>query len=157
VEGARLNNGELVTVKRVEPNGNLAVKDEHGATKTLSPSQRLFVRGFAVTSYGSQGKNVDTVLFSDAGSRAATNAQQWYVTISRGKRRVVVFTPDKAQLRAGIEQPHVNDLALDRDAIELGVHLARQQTQRNRERIDLAQRHQQAMRMNAREGRGMKT
>jgi ATP-dependent exoDNAse (exonuclease V) alpha subunit len=156
VEGARLNNGELVTVERVEPNGNLAIQDEHGTTKTLAPAQRLFVRGFAVTSYGSQGKTVDTVLFSDAGSRAATNAQQWYVTISRGKRRVVVFTSDKAQLRAGIEQPHVNDLALDRNGIELGVQVVRQQTQRNGERIDLAQRHQQAMRMNAREGRGMK-
>ncbi len=155
LEGARLNNGELVTVERVEPNGRLAVKDEHGATKTLAPSQRILVRGFAVTSYGSQGKTVDTVLFSDAGSRAATNAQQWYVTISRGKKRVVVFTPDKAQLRAGIELPRVRDLALDSKGIELGIRVTHEWAQRNRESIDQAQRHLQAMRINANEGRGI--
>jgi hypothetical protein len=33
---------------------------------------------YAVTSYGSQGKTVDHVLFSDSTIKAATNAQQWY-------------------------------------------------------------------------------
>lgn len=54
------------------------VNDERGATKTLAPSQRLLVRGYAVTSYGSQGKTTDTVIVADAGNRAATNQQQWY-------------------------------------------------------------------------------
>ena len=48
----------------------------------------------AVTSYGAQGKTVDYVLFSDSTVKAATNAQQWYVTISRGRRGVRIFTPD---------------------------------------------------------------
>jgi ATP-dependent exoDNAse (exonuclease V) alpha subunit len=47
---------------------------------------RQFQRGYAVTSYGSQGKTVDHVLFAMQGMQAATNAQQWYVTISRGGR-----------------------------------------------------------------------
>jgi conjugative relaxase-like TrwC/TraI family protein len=91
-EGVRLNNGELVTVSEVRPDGALVVEDAKGGRKTLGPDQRLFVRGYAVTSYGSQGKTVDTVLFADAGTQAATDARQWYVTISRGRRRVVVFT-----------------------------------------------------------------
>ena len=41
---------------------------------------RQFGRGYAVTSYAAQGQNVDYVLFSDSGIRAATNDQQWYVT-----------------------------------------------------------------------------
>jgi conjugative relaxase-like TrwC/TraI family protein len=112
VEGARLHNGELVTVARVEPTGALVVNDERGATKTLAPSQRLLVRGYAVTSYASQGKTVDTVILSDAGNRAATSAQQWYVGISRGRKRVVVFTPDKIALRENIQRNGDRELAM---------------------------------------------
>ena len=35
---------------------------------------------------------MDTVIVADAGIRAATSAQQWYVGISRGRKRVVVLT-----------------------------------------------------------------
>src|ERR1019366_3665795 len=59
-EGAPLNNGELVTVRGVRKNGALVVEDEAGKRKTLAPPQRLFNRGYAVTSYASQGKTVDT-------------------------------------------------------------------------------------------------
>jgi hypothetical protein len=40
---------------------------------------------------------VDYVLFSDSGIKAATNDQQWYVTISRGRKGIKIFTPDKIQ------------------------------------------------------------
>jgi hypothetical protein len=85
-KGARFRTGELVTVVRIEKTGALVVNDERGATKTLAPSQRLFVRGYAVTSYASQDKTVDTVIIAEAGNRAATNAQQWQVGISRARK-----------------------------------------------------------------------
>jgi hypothetical protein len=56
---------------------------------------------------------VDTVIFADAASVAATSAKQWYVTISRGRKRVVVFTPDKEGLRANIQRAGERELALD--------------------------------------------
>jgi conjugative relaxase-like TrwC/TraI family protein len=112
-EGARLNNGELVTVCEVRPDGALVVEDAKRNHKTLGPDQRLFVRGYAVTSYGSQGKTVDTVLFADAGTKAATDARQWYVTISRGRRRVVVFTSDKEALRAHVQASGERPLAIE--------------------------------------------
>ncbi len=112
-EGHSLTNGELVTVRGVHADGAVEVEDTRGQRKTLSASQRLFNRGYAVTSYGSQGKTVDTVLFADSGCRAATTAEQWYVTISRGRRRVVVFTEDKAALRAAVARQGGRDLALD--------------------------------------------
>ena len=113
VEGARLNNGELVTVCEVGGDGSLVVETGDGARKTLAPSQRLLVRGFAVTSYGSQGKTVDTVIMADAGNRAATDAHQWYVTISRGRKRVLVFTPDMEALRLQVQATGERELALD--------------------------------------------
>jgi conjugative relaxase-like TrwC/TraI family protein len=113
VEGARLHNGELVTVARVESTGAVVVTGEHGETKTLPPSERLFVRGYAVTSYASQGKTADTVILADAGNAAATNAQQWYVSISRGRKRIVVLTPDKEALHENIHRNGSRDLATD--------------------------------------------
>ncbi len=113
VEGAALHNGELVTVRRVRADGALVVADDRGGRKTLSPAQRLFTRGYAVTSYASQGKTVDTVILADAGHRAATNAEQWYVTISRGRKRALVFTSDQEALRAAVERPGARELALD--------------------------------------------
>lgn len=113
VEGTRLNNGELVTVCEVARDGSLVVETDAGTRKTLAPAQRLLVRGYAVTSYGSQGKTVDTVIMADAANRLATDAHQWYVTISRGRKRVLVFTPDKAVLRFQVQQAGERELALD--------------------------------------------
>jgi hypothetical protein len=91
----------------------LVVEDEAGTRKTLAPSQRLFNRGYAVTSYASQGKTVDTVLIADAANRAATNHNQWYVAISRGRKNVVVSTSDKEELRASVQRSGDRKLALD--------------------------------------------
>jgi len=112
-EGLAITNGELVTVRGVAADGSLTIEDDRLTVKTLSPQQRLFNRGYAVTSYASQGKTVDTVLVSDAGCRAATNRNQWYVAISRGRKRVIVFTDNKAELRASIEQSGDRGLALE--------------------------------------------
>jgi conjugative relaxase-like TrwC/TraI family protein len=112
-EGLALANGELVTVRQIGTDGSLAVESDAGLLKTLTPSQRLFNRGFATTSYASQGKTVDTVLLSDSGRTPATNANQWYVSISRARRKVLIFTGNKAELRAQIHKSGDRGLALD--------------------------------------------
>jgi conjugative relaxase-like TrwC/TraI family protein len=112
-EGHTFSNGDLVSVKAVSGDGALRVEDTEGTVKTLSAAQHVFTRGYAVTSYASQGKTVDTVLLSDAACRAATSRNQWYVAISRARRRVVVFTEDKAELRAHIRRSGDRPLALD--------------------------------------------
>lgn len=115
-EGAWCANGELVTVRTVYTDGRVLVRTDAGAEKTLSPQQRVFNLGYAITSYGSQGKTVDTVLLSDGGQSAATNQNQWYVSISRGRKRALVFTADKAALQADIARSGARPLALDLDA-----------------------------------------
>jgi conjugative relaxase-like TrwC/TraI family protein len=112
-EGHAIANGELVTVRHIAADGSLTIEDDRLTVKTLSPQQRLFNRGYAVTSYASQGKTVDTVLVADAGCRSATNRNQWYVSISRGRKLVIVFTDNKAELRASIEQSGDRGLALE--------------------------------------------
>jgi len=107
--GGRVTNGELVTVKSVRSDGGVELNDG----RVLDNSFREFLPGYAVTSYGSQGKTVDYVLFSDSTIKAATNAQQWYVTISRGRRGIRIFTPDKQQLRENVTRSSHRPLALE--------------------------------------------
>jgi hypothetical protein len=106
---SKVVNGELATVKHVHPDGRIALADG----RTLDKNYRQFVRGYAVTSYAAQGKTVDYVLFSDSAVQAATNDQQWYVTISRGRKGVQVFTADKIQLRQNVIRSGGRELALD--------------------------------------------
>jgi conjugative relaxase-like TrwC/TraI family protein len=107
--GGRVTNGELVTAKSVRPDGGVELTDG----RVLDKSFREFLPGYAVTSYGSQGKTVDYVLFSDSTVKAATNAQQWYVTISRGRRGIRIFTPDKEQLRENVTRSGHRPLAME--------------------------------------------
>src|SRR5438128_3219805 len=53
---------EVVTVAKIKPSGAIRLEDG----RVLPSTYRQFVRGYAVTSYGSQGKTVDHVLFSDS-------------------------------------------------------------------------------------------
>jgi len=45
--------------------------------------------------------------------KAATSDKQWYVTISRGKKGVHIFTTDKEQLRENITRCGDRPLAVD--------------------------------------------
>jgi len=107
--GGRVTNGELVAVAAVRPDGAIELTDG----RVLDSSFREFLPGYAVTSYGSQGRTVDYVLFSDSTIKAATNAQQWYVTISRGRRGIRIFTPDKERLRENVTRSGHRPLALE--------------------------------------------
>jgi conjugative relaxase-like TrwC/TraI family protein len=107
--GGRVTNGELVTVKSIRADGGVELNDG----RVLDKSFREFLPGYAITSYGSQGKTVDYVLFSDSTVKPATNAQQWYVTISRGRRGIRIFTPDKQQLRENVTRCGHRPLAMD--------------------------------------------
>ena len=104
-----VTNGELVSVKHVRSDGTIELADG----RVLDANYREFVPGYAVTSYGSQGKTVDYVLFSDSTVKAATNDQQWYVTISRGRKGICIFTPDKELLRENVLRSGKPTLALE--------------------------------------------
>jgi hypothetical protein len=57
-----------------------------------------------VTSHASQGKTVDKVMIAlGSESLAAANREQFYVSVSRGREGVRLYTDDKAAMVAAVE------------------------------------------------------
>lgn len=104
-----LVNGEIVAVDHVLKDGTIKLRDG----RSLPPGYRTFQLGYACTSYGGQGKTLEHVLVADSGVKAATNAREWYVDVSRGRKSATIFTGNKAELLQRIGQSGENPLALD--------------------------------------------
>jgi conjugative relaxase-like TrwC/TraI family protein len=96
----RLNNGDVYEVAgftvdgRIKlPNGIALPRDYGGLT-----------HGYVVTSHASQGKTVDKVLIAlGSESLAAANREQFYVSVSRGREGVRVYTDDKAAMMEAVQ------------------------------------------------------
>ncbi|OAM91908.1 hypothetical protein AW736_26370 [Termitidicoccus mucosus] len=113
VGGESLVNGEICTVTRLFRNGGVAIRDGDGKFKKLAPHQMVLLPGYCVTSYSSQGKSVESVVLSDAGSELATHKKGWYVSISRGRRKIKIFTPSAKDLLKRIHNPGEDKLAVE--------------------------------------------
>jgi hypothetical protein len=74
--------------------------------------------GYAVTSHSSQSKTVDEVLLvASSKSFAAVNREQFYVSISRGRERVHVFTDDAELLARRVTDSHERKAAVELQAL----------------------------------------
>lgn len=107
--GKQIANGKIVTVKNIQPDGRIQLQDE----RTLDANYGQYVRGYVVTSYAAQGKTADYVIFSDSAIKAATNQKQWYVTISRGRKGIEIFTRDKNKLREAVVRSGNRELTME--------------------------------------------
>jgi hypothetical protein len=125
-EGHKISNGELVEFLGVTEANELKVQDEQGVEKTLTKDQAVFDLGYAVTSYASQGKTVDSVLIYDSQNKLAVNRKEFYVSISRGRSEVQIYTTDKAALTQNVQQKGDRVLSLDLElAIAKTIELAK--------------------------------
>jgi len=102
LNGKKLANGTQVTVTTIDLDKQILTVDDAQETYQLSANNGLFVYGYALTSYASQGKTVDHVILFDDGCEKATSLEQWYVSISRARKSVRVFTQDTTNLEQRI-------------------------------------------------------
>jgi ATP-dependent exoDNAse (exonuclease V) alpha subunit len=73
-----------------------------------------FRHGVVDTSFGSQGKTVSRVLLGmSAASAGAMSREQFYVSASRGKHKLTLYTDDKAEIRSAIRRSSHKLAALD--------------------------------------------
>lgn len=96
----RLNNGQTMDVVSVNRKGEIKLRNNQG--KKIYEINKEFGHldhAHCITSYAAQGKTVDHVLISQpAGTFAATDARQFYVSVSRGKETARIYTDDKTAL-----------------------------------------------------------
>lgn len=106
----RLNNGALFTVQGLTPQGHLVV--EHGWV--IDKEYGHLAPGYVVTSHAAQGKTVDRVLIGQSStSFPASSREQFYVSASRARERLVLYTDDKARLQKAIQHSDPRLSALD--------------------------------------------
>jgi ATP-dependent exoDNAse (exonuclease V) alpha subunit len=107
--GKEFINGERVQVKRLA-GGAIELADG----RVLPAGYNTFTHGYAVTSHSSQGKTVDDVLLvASSKSFPAVNREQFYVSISRGRESVQIFTDDTELLARRITDSHERKAAVE--------------------------------------------
>ena len=96
----RLNNGQLLDVISINKSGALHVRNRISKTNyTLDGNYGHLAHAYCITSHAAQGKTVDEVFIAQpAATFPATDAKQFYVSVSRGRDRVRIYTDDKEQL-----------------------------------------------------------
>jgi hypothetical protein len=99
---AKLFNGQIVTVKELKSDGTMLLTDG----RVLPASFRALTHGYCVTSPAAQGRTVDHVFVAmDAQSFQASNRNQFYVSASRGREQIRIFTDDADFLRTVVNRP----------------------------------------------------
>jgi hypothetical protein len=112
-DNRRLHSGSFHTVKAFAENGDLIL--ENG--QTIPRSFGHIAYGVASTSMSAQGMTVDRVLIAESSeSFVAANREQFYVSVSRGRKQVMVFTDDREELleavHASSERMSATDIGL---------------------------------------------
>lgn len=116
-EGKRLDNGWMLQVDGFTKNGNiLATKHSKfiASHYEIDKDHENFDHAYCLTSYGSQGKTVDKVMIvQPSATFPATNMKQFYVSISRAKESVTIYTDDKDALLSHAEKSGDRQYALE--------------------------------------------
>src|SRR5208282_367491 len=90
--------------------------------RSLPAGFNAFTHGYAVTSHSSQSKTVDEVLLvASSRSFGAVNREQFYVSISRGRERVHVFTDDADLLARRVTDSHARKAAVELQGLREGL------------------------------------
>lgn len=99
-ERNRLNNGQLLDVVKVSKHGEIALRNPVSrAEYKLNQDFGHLAHAYCLTSHASQGKTVDAVFIAQpAATFPATDAKQFYVSVSRAREQARIYTDDKGQL-----------------------------------------------------------
>ncbi len=115
-ENKRLINGQMLEVSSISKSGKIILTNKQSkSTYTLDKDFGHIDHAYCSTSHSAQGKTVDRVFVSQpAATFTATDAKQFYVSISRGKEAVTVYTDDRKALLE-----YASELGDRQSAIEL--------------------------------------
>jgi conjugative relaxase-like TrwC/TraI family protein len=109
IDGSRLHNGTVYQVTAIQGetmvlNGRHCVRRDSG----------LFDHGYVSTSHSSQGKTADKVIISQStASLRASSLEQFYVSASRGRDGISIWTDSKAELLEAVMKSDQRMLATE--------------------------------------------
>lgn len=106
----RLNNGATYQVAGFTPQGDIRLANGWVVARDFGH----FRHGYVETSFGSQGKTVQRVIIGQSSqSFPASNMEQIYVSASRAREMLRLYTDDKEELREAIARSSAKLAATD--------------------------------------------
>lgn len=112
----RMNNGMTLEVASITKTGKITLKNNASkATYEVDKDFGHLSHAHCITSHASQGKTVDQIFIAQPSSTfPATDAKQFYVSVSRGRDSAKIYTDDKEALL-----DYASELGDRQSAIEL--------------------------------------
>jgi ATP-dependent exoDNAse (exonuclease V) alpha subunit len=109
-EKQRLNNGDLKQVRGFTKDGDIRLANGWAVSKDYGN----LTHGYCLTSYSSQSKGVDCVFVAESSeSFRAADREQFYVSASRFKESLTIYTDDKRELLSAVRKSSQRPAALD--------------------------------------------
>ncbi|WP_152054203.1 MobF family relaxase [Tautonia marina] len=106
----RLKNGDTQVVSGFDRKGNIVLENGWKVSRDAGHLRH----GYVETSMGSQGRTVKRVILGMSSmSLPATSMEQMYVSATRAKQQLSLFTDDKEAVRERIQKSSLKRLALD--------------------------------------------
>jgi conjugative relaxase-like TrwC/TraI family protein len=130
LESVHLFNGGLYSVNGFDKNGNIRLSNG----STLSKEFGNFSHGYVMTSHASQGKTVDKVIISQSSeSLKASSREQFYVSASRGRQAIAIYTDDKTELLKAVAKSGERTSAIEliERAKKQGLDISKQNLLKN--------------------------
>ena len=117
----KLANGEFATIVSIdERTARIRTQDGREIDATVERLRHIDY-GYASTSHSSQGATVDRVIVNIDTMRSAelVNRKQFYVSISRARHGISVYTDDKERLRQVVNRSREKSTALEQISVNL--------------------------------------
>ncbi|MHB8384429.1 MAG: MobF family relaxase [Candidatus Binataceae bacterium] len=108
-------NGDFATIKTIDPRRAVFCLDNGKELSVAADRLRHIDHGYASTSHSAQGATVDRVIV-DIDTRLSAelvNRKQFYVSISRARKAVAIYTNDRGQLPRALNRSREKSTAIE--------------------------------------------
>lgn len=116
-------NGDFATIKAIDARRAVLFLDNGKELSVAADRLRHIDHGYASTSHSAQGATVDQVII-DIDTRLSPeliNRKQFYVSISRARKAVAIYTNDRGQLPRALNRSREKSMAIEH---QIGVRHA---------------------------------
>jgi conjugative relaxase-like TrwC/TraI family protein len=125
----KLPNGKKLLVKEVKASGDLVVTEDIKANPargikpksyTINKSNQWLNYGYYSTSHKGQGDTVDkAIIVATQKSLTAVNDKQFYVSTTRGRKYISIYTDNKAEFAKHIQKSGERELVLEKAKVSI--------------------------------------